>query len=67
MRPKHLRIVIAAVQAMLDPELNHGLHATTMGATPLIVEWINVMLRITQTLFWVVVRTIEPMHVSDER
>ena len=37
-QPKHLRIVIAAVQAMLDPELNlHGLHATTMGATPLIV------------------------------
>ena len=36
--PKHLRIVIAAVQAMLDPEINlHGLHATTMGATPLIV------------------------------
>ena len=37
-KPRHLRVVIAAVQAMLDPDFSlHGLHATTMGATPLIV------------------------------
>jgi hypothetical protein len=36
--PKHLRIVIAAVQAMLDPSFNlHGCHATTMGVTPLLI------------------------------
>eukprot|EP00939_MAST-03C_sp_MAST-3C-sp1_P001802 g1802.t1 len=36
--PKHLRVVIAAVRAALDPVFSlHGVHATTMGATPLIV------------------------------
>ena len=36
--PKHLRIVIAAVQAMLEPSFNlHGCHATTMGVTPLLI------------------------------
>lgn len=36
--PKHLRIVIAAVEAMLDAEFNiHGCHATTMGCTPALI------------------------------
>jgi len=36
--PRHLRVVIAAVRAALDPQFSlHGVHATTMGATPLIV------------------------------
>ena len=35
---RHLRIVIAAVEAMLQPPFNiHGVHATTMGATPAVV------------------------------
>lgn len=36
--PPHLRIVIAAVEAMLSEQFNlHGVHATTMGATPVVL------------------------------
>jgi len=36
--PRQFRVVIAAVEAMLDPRFGlHGLSATTMGATPLVV------------------------------
>ena len=35
---RHLRVVIAAVEAMLASEFNlHGVHATTMGATPCVI------------------------------
>ena len=37
-KPQHLRIVLAAVEAMLTDEFNiHGVHATTMGATPAVI------------------------------
>jgi hypothetical protein len=46
-QPCHLTIVIAAVRAMLDPAFNlHGVHATTMGATPMLI--INGSNRIAQ-------------------
>ena len=36
--PSHLRVVLAAVEAMLDEPFNlHGVHATTMGATPCVI------------------------------
>ena len=36
--PRHLRIVLAAVEAMLAHPFNlHGVHATTMGATPAVL------------------------------
>eukprot|EP00911_Craspedida_sp_UC1_P001306 UC1_evm1s985 len=36
--PVHFRVVIAAVEAMLDEDFNlHGNHATTMGATPCVI------------------------------
>jgi len=36
--PKHLRIVLAAVECMLDPKFGlHGSSATTMGATPAVL------------------------------
>ena len=36
--PRQFRVVLAAVEAMLDPKFGlHGLSATTMGATPLVV------------------------------
>ena len=36
--PQHLRLVLAAVEAMLTDEFNvHGVHATTMGATPAVI------------------------------
>ena len=36
--PRHFRVALAAVEAMLDPVFGlHGNHATTMGATPLVV------------------------------
>mmetsp|Transcript_92763 Transcript_92763/g.203108 ORF Transcript_92763/g.203108 Transcript_92763/m.203108 type:complete len:513 (+) Transcript_92763:162-1700(+) len=36
--PEMFRIVVAAVKAMLDPNFGlHGVHATTMGATPVVV------------------------------
>lgn len=36
--PEHLRLVIAGVEAMLLDEFNlHGVHATTMGATPCLI------------------------------
>ena len=36
--PKHFRIVLAGVTAMLTDEFNlHGVHATTMGATPAMI------------------------------
>mmetsp|Transcript_56059 Transcript_56059/g.87252 ORF Transcript_56059/g.87252 Transcript_56059/m.87252 type:complete len:486 (+) Transcript_56059:104-1561(+) len=36
--PEMFRIVLAATQAMLKPEFNlHGVHATTMGATPVVL------------------------------
>ena len=36
--PRHLRIVLAAVEAMLAEPFNlHGVHATTMGATPVVI------------------------------
>mmetsp|Transcript_7320 Transcript_7320/g.16587 ORF Transcript_7320/g.16587 Transcript_7320/m.16587 type:complete len:412 (+) Transcript_7320:1-1236(+) len=36
--PEMFRVVIAAVKAMLDPTFGlHGVHATTMGATPVVV------------------------------
>jgi len=43
-RPKHFRVVLAAVQGMLSPDFNlHGCHATTMGVTPLlIINGINI-------------------------
>ena len=35
---QHLRLVLAAVEAMLTDEFNvHGVHATTMGATPAVI------------------------------
>mmetsp|Transcript_65551 Transcript_65551/g.143060 ORF Transcript_65551/g.143060 Transcript_65551/m.143060 type:complete len:473 (+) Transcript_65551:47-1465(+) len=37
-KPMHLSVVVAAVEAMLDPQHNiHGAAATTMGATPLVI------------------------------
>ena len=36
--PKHLRIIISSIQAVLEPAFNlHGCHATTMGVTPLLI------------------------------
>merc|ERR1711991_435213 len=36
--PCQLELLIAAVRAMLSKEFNlHGVHATTMGATPMII------------------------------
>ena len=36
--PRQLRVVLAAVSAMLSEPFNlHGVHATTMGATPAII------------------------------
>lgn len=36
--PKHFTTVLAAVECLLDPKFNaHGVHATTMGATPCII------------------------------
>lgn len=36
--PKHMRVVLAAVEAMIAPEFGlHGNSATTMGATPCII------------------------------
>jgi hypothetical protein len=36
--PKHFRVVLAGVEAMLDPAFNvHGNSSTTMGATPALV------------------------------
>ncbi len=36
--PRHLQVVVAAVRAMLEPAFNlHGVHATTMGATPAVI------------------------------
>ena len=36
--PGHLRVVLAAVEAMLTESFNlHGVHATTMGATPVLI------------------------------
>lgn len=36
--PRHLRIVVAAVRAALEPDFNlHGCHATTMGTTPVVI------------------------------
>lgn len=37
-KPCHFPVVLAAVEAMLVPHFNiHGLHATTMGATPCVM------------------------------
>lgn len=37
-KPQHFRIVLAAVEAMLQEPFNlHGVHATTMGATPVVL------------------------------
>mmetsp|Transcript_22819 Transcript_22819/g.59614 ORF Transcript_22819/g.59614 Transcript_22819/m.59614 type:complete len:304 (+) Transcript_22819:387-1298(+) len=36
--PKHFRVVVAAVEAVLESEFGfHGVHATTMGATPCVI------------------------------
>jgi len=36
--PSQLPVVLAATEAMLDPKFNlHGVHATTMGATPCVI------------------------------
>ena len=36
--PRHLRVVLAACEAMLSDAFNlHGVHATTMGATPAVL------------------------------
>eukprot|EP00756_Hemistasia_phaeocysticola_P001076 Hpha_TRINITY_DN10782_c0_g1::TRINITY_DN10782_c0_g1_i1::g.43743::m.43743 len=36
--PRQFRVVLAAAEAILDPAFNiHGMHATTMGATPCLI------------------------------